>query len=169
MAETVKKDVQRFFHINVNCTDFDRSLAFYRLIGFDIILDFDDRPGPPRTFGQVGLGPILGLPNDCDGRAALLSLTDDLRAMRLDLIEWKQPVEPRRRRRNLAEPGMARICLKARDADSVHARLVAAGHEPYSAPTRISLGGSFIKVFCVEDPDGVVIEFMEFLGSDDQS
>ncbi|MGO4841147.1 VOC family protein, partial [Rhizobiaceae sp. 2RAB30] len=83
MAETVKKDVQRFFHINVNCTDFDRSLAFYRLIGFDIILDFDDRPGPSRTFGQVGLGPILGLPGDCDGRAALLSLTDDLRAMRL--------------------------------------------------------------------------------------
>ncbi|WP_170984615.1 VOC family protein [Rhodoligotrophos defluvii] len=170
MATADQKDVHGFFHINVNCTDFERSLAFYRLIGFEVVLDFDNRPGPRRSFGEIGLGPILALPDDCDARAALLSLApDDPRAMRLDLIEWRSPREPNERRRSLAQPGMARICLKTRDAQAVHARLASAGHKPYSPPIRISLGGSLIKVFCVEDPDGVVIEFMEFLGRDPQS
>lgn len=169
MTETAQKDVHRFFHVNVNCSDFDRSLDFYRLIGFEIILDFEGRPGPRLSFGERGLGPILGLPDDCDGRAALLSLSDDPRAMRLDLIEWKRPLVASEERKGLAQPGMARICLKARDADSVHGRLIAADHKPYSAPITITLGGSLIKVFCCEDPDGVVIEFMQFLGFDDQS
>lgn len=159
-------DVERFFHINVNCSDFDRSLAFYRLIGFEIILDFSTAPGSRRSFGQVGLGPILGLPDDCAGRVALLSLSDDRRAMRLDLIEWSMPKVAHRPRENLAQPGMARICLKTNDADAVHQRVVAAGYRAYSPPTRVSLAGSLIKVFCVEDPDGTVIEFMQFLGVD---
>ncbi len=159
-------DVDRFFHINVNCTNFDRSLAFYRLIGFEIILDFATAPGSHRSFGEVGLGPVLGLPCSCDGRAALLALSGDRHATKLDLIEWKSPVVPARKRTGLTEPGIARICLKTTDADAVHGRLRAAGHEPYSEPIPISLGGSRIKVFCVEDPDGVVVEFMQFLGVD---
>jgi catechol 2,3-dioxygenase-like lactoylglutathione lyase family enzyme len=159
-------DVDRFFHINVNCTNFERSLAFYRLIGFEIILDFAAAPGSHRSFGEAGLGPVLGLPGDCDGRAALLALSEDPNGARLDLIEWKSPVMPARKRAGLAEPGIARICLKTKDAEAVHARLRAAGHKAYSPPITVSLGGSRIKVFCVEDPDGVVIEFMQFLGAD---
>jgi catechol 2,3-dioxygenase-like lactoylglutathione lyase family enzyme len=164
MADRSPKDVQAIFHVNVNCTDFERSLAFYRLIGFEKILDFADAPGPPRSFGQTGLGPVLGLPDDCDGRAALLALSGDSGATRLDLIEWKTPRPPAERRKNLAQPGIARICLKTSDCDAVHARLGAAGHVAYSAPTRVHLGGGWIKVFCCEDPDGTVIEFMQFLG-----
>jgi glyoxylase I family protein len=164
MSDQPPKDVQGFFHVNVNCTDFEKSLAFYRLIGFEMILDFNDVPGPRRSFGEAGLGPVLGLPDDCDGRAALLTLSGDSGAMRLDLIEWKQPKLAAERRKNLAQPGIARICLKTRDCDAVHARLTAAGHVAYSAPTRVHLGGGWIKVFCCEDPDGAVIEFMQFLG-----
>jgi catechol 2,3-dioxygenase-like lactoylglutathione lyase family enzyme len=159
-------DVDRFFHVNVNCTNFERSLAFYRLIGFEVVLDFATTPGSHRSFGEVGLGPILGLPKNCDGRAVLLALSGDHRATKLDLIEWKSPRVPARKREDLAQPGIARICLKTTDADAVHARLIAAGHHAYSVPIQVSLGGSRIKVFCVEDPDGVVIEFMQFLGAD---
>jgi glyoxylase I family protein len=159
-------DVDRFFHINVNCTNFERSLAFYRLVGFEVVLDFATAPGSHLTFGEVGLGPILGLPGNCDGRAALLALTDDSRATKLDLIEWKSPIVSECKRENLAQPGIARICLKTLNADAVHARLTAAGHNAYRPPIKVSLGGSLIKVFCVEDPDGVVIEFMQFLGAD---
>jgi glyoxylase I family protein len=159
--------VERFFHINVNCSDFDRSLAFYRLIGFEILLDFATAPGSHRTFGQVGLGPALGLPDDCDGRAALLTLSDDRHAMRLDLIEWKSPVVPHVPRTNLAQPGMARICLKANDVEAVYARVTDAGYRTYSAPVSVSLAGSLIKFFCLEDPDGTVFEFMQFLGLDE--
>jgi glyoxylase I family protein len=163
-APAVRKDVHRFFHINVNCTDFDRSIAFYQAVGFEIVLDFDNQPGPRRTFGEIGLAPILRLPETADARACLMALQpDDFSATRLDLLEWKSPVEPAERRRNLAQPGVARICLKTFDADAVHDRLAALGHEPYTRPIRIQMGPSDIKVFCCEDPDGVVIEFMEFL------
>jgi glyoxylase I family protein len=164
MAGRSRKDVQRFFHVNVNCTNFPESLAFYRLIGFEKILDFDDDASPVQSFGQAGLGPVLGLPDDCDGRAALLALSDESGATRLDLIEWRRPKPPALRRKSLAEPGIARICLKTNDCDGVYARLSAAGYIVYSAPARVHLGGGWIKVFCCEDPDGAVIEFMEFLG-----
>ncbi|WP_158969976.1 VOC family protein [Chachezhania sediminis] len=162
-------DVERFFHINVNCSDFDRSLAFYETVGFRVLLDFEDAPPPRRTFGEIGLGPVLNLPADCDGRAALLTLSDDPRAMRLDLIEWRVPQEEAPPRRTLAQPGMARICLATRDALAVHARLQAAGYDSYSAPVDTALGGSLIRVFCCEDPDGTVIEFMQFLGPETPS
>jgi glyoxylase I family protein len=164
MVNESRKDVQRFFHVNVNCTNFARSLAFYELIGFETVLDFDDTPGPVRSFGQAGLGPVLGLPDDCDARAALLALSDDSGATRLDLIEWRRPKVSAERRKNLAQPGIARICLKTGDCEAVHARLSAAGYVSYTAPARVHLGGGWIKVFCCEDPDGTVIEFMEFLG-----
>jgi glyoxylase I family protein len=164
MVDQPAKDVTGFFHVNINCTDFARSLTFYQLIGFETILDFDDTPSPKRSFGQGGLGPVLGLPDDCDGRAALLALSDENSATRLDLIEWKQPKLPAAPRKNLAQPGIARICLKTSDCDAVHARLSAAGYTTYSPPTRVCLGGGWIKVFCCEDPDGAVIEFMQFLG-----
>jgi glyoxylase I family protein len=143
MADQSPKDVQRFFHVNVNCTNFAQSLSFYQLIGFDKVLDFDDTPGPARSFGQAGLGPVLGLPDDCDGCAALLALSGEGGSTRLDLIEWKRPKVSAERRKNLAQPGIARICLKTSDCDSVYSRLSSAGYVVY----------------------GTVIEFMEFLGS----
>jgi predicted enzyme related to lactoylglutathione lyase len=67
-------------------------------------------------------------------------------------------------KKSLAQPGIARICLKTSDCDSVYSRLSSAGYVVYSPPARVYLGGGWIKVFCREDPDGTVIEFMEFLG-----
>jgi catechol 2,3-dioxygenase-like lactoylglutathione lyase family enzyme len=152
-------DVASFFHINVNCSDFERSLAFYRLIGFEVVNDFSG----DATFGEVGLGPVLRLPPDCAGRAVLMKLKGDRHGPRLDLIELTSPREERAPPRTLAHPGVGRICLRTRDAQAVHARLSAAGHTCYTPPARVALGGSVIDVFCAEDPDGVVIEFMQFL------
>ena len=153
------QNVQRFFHINVNCSDFDVSLAFYQLLGFKVVLEFDD----DKSFGETGLGPILRLPDDCDGRAALLALGDQPGALRLDLIEWTNPVVADGRPPNLARQGFGRICLNVLDADRLYRDLVDAGQKPYTPPGRILLAGSDIKVFCIEDPDGVVLEFMEFV------
>lgn len=157
-------DVERFFHINVNCTDFEVSLAFYRTIGFEVVNTFEETPR--RTFGEIGLGPVLGLPENCDARAVLMQLPGDDAGTKLDLIEWGSPKVPPEKRRGLAQPGVGRICLKTKDADAVHVRLTACGYKPYTAPTQLRMGGSVIKVFCCEDPDGVVIEFMHFLGRD---
>lgn len=159
MTMATRGNVHRLYHINVNCTDFDVSLAFYQMLGFSVVLEFD----PLITFGEAGLGPVLRLPNDCQGRAALLALGDQPHALRIDLIEWRSPRTEKGPVPDLARPGFGRICLKLNDAKSMHAELLAAGYAPYSPPTRISLAGSDLSVFCVEDPDGMVIEFIEFL------
>jgi glyoxylase I family protein len=161
-----KKNALQIFHINVNCSDFERSLAFYKLLGFEEILDFSAADsGRPRTFGEVGLGPLFRLPADCDGRAKFLMLGDDQRATRLDLIEWKNPRPDPPPKRTLAHLGVARICLKVKDCADLHVKLKAGGYDVYSPPTLIDLGGTREYVFCCEDPDGVVIEFMQFVRS----
>lgn len=161
MSSTSDNNTLQIFHININCSDFDRSRAFYELIGFRPFLDFDSDTDR-RTFGERGIGKVLGLPNDAAGRAMLLALGDDPRATRLDLIEWKQPRSQPRPREDLTKLGLARICLKVKSCAAIYNALCSAGFEPYTPPTRIELGGSYQIVFCCEDPDGAVIEFMEF-------
>src|SRR5689334_8412825 len=92
-----RPNVLQMYHININCSDFERALKFYELIGFRRIVDFNRRNdgSATPTFGAGGLGPILNLPDNCAGRAALLALGDDPRATRLDLIEWQVPRSPK--------------------------------------------------------------------------
>lgn len=162
--EDAARNVLQIFHININCSDFERSLAFYQMLGFRPLVDFEEVTAEGRrTFGAKGLGPVLNLPDDCDGRACLLALGDDPRATRLDLIEWKQPRATSPGSRGMAQTGVARICLKVRDCNALYESLRAAGHRVYSPPTLIELAGSREYVFCCEDPDGVVIEFMQFV------
>ena len=150
----------QIFHVNLNCSDLDRSRAFYELIGFEVVNDF---AADPQSFAEIGLAPILRLPDDCDARAVLMALSDDPRATRLDLIEWQRPESERVPKGDLARIGFRRLCLKVRNCQDLHARLPAAGHRPYSAPREISMGGTRQLVFCTDDPDGTVVEFMQFL------
>ena len=150
----------QIFQVNLNCSDLDRSRAFYELIGFEVVNDF---AADPQSFAEIGLAPILRLPDDCDARAVLMALSDDPRATRLDLIEWQRPESERVPKGDLARIGFGRLCLKVRNCQNLHDRLTAAGHRPYSAPREISMGGTRQLVFCTDDPDGTVVEFMQFL------
>lgn len=155
----------QFFHINLNCKNLERAVDFYKLVGFRIVNDFESADSVEKapTFAEIGLGPIFGLPDDCEARAVLMALTDDPRGIRLDLIEWKVPESQTSAATNLAHIGFGRICLKLRDAWAMHRKLRAAGHVSYSEPILITMGGSRQWVFCCQDPDGVVIEFMQFV------
>lgn len=154
----------QIFHVNFNCTNLGRSRAFYESIGFKVVNDFSQvEPGQMRrTFAETGLAPVLGLPADCDGRALLLALSDGTRTTRLDLIEWIRPRSEPATRGNLARIGFGRLCLKVKDCHGLHARLAREGRTIYSPPVLLDLGGTRQWVFCAEDPDGIVIEFIEF-------
>ena len=117
----------QIFHVNLNCIDLDRSRAFYELIGFEVVNDF---AADPQSFAEIGLAPILRLPDDCDARAVLMALSDDPRATRLDLIEWQRPESERVPKGELARIGFGRLCLKVRNCQDLHDRLTAAGHRP---------------------------------------
>jgi glyoxylase I family protein len=165
-----KPNARQIFHININCTNLDRSRVFYELIGFKVANDFgaSSQGGPSRTFAEIGLARILSLPDDCDARALFMALSDDGHATRLDLIQWIRPHSAPHVRGDLARIGFGRLCLKVRDCQDLHDRLVAAGHAVYSPPIRIDMGGTHQLVFCGEDPDGTVIEYMQFLREPDQ-
>lgn len=163
--EIQQKNALQIFHININCSDLDHSRAFYESIGFKVVNDFAEpgADGKARSFAEIGLAPMLNLPADCDARALLLALTDHPRTTRLDLIEWIRPPSSRPTRGDLARIGFGRLCLKVKDCHALHTRLVQDGRTVYSAPVFIDMGGTRQLCFCCEDPDGVVIEFMQFL------
>ena len=168
MAQTASRgqNALQVFHLNINCSNLERSRAFYELIGYRVVNDFSASPkdgAQPKTFAELGLAPILRMPDDCEARALLLALSDDSRAPRLDLIEWIRPQSARRQRGDLAQIGFGRLCLKVRDCQDLHDHLSAAGHAVYSPPILLEMGGTRQLVFCCEDPDGIVVEFMQFM------
>ena len=60
--------IKSIFHININVTNFDRSLEFYKTLGFKVVLNIGEGANPANDKG-------LGIPNSV-GRAALLFRAD---------------------------------------------------------------------------------------------
>src|SRR5471030_2219512 len=73
----------RFFHVNVNVTDLDRSIAFYRLFGFEVVFR---QALDPETSRRTALA--FGRERN-DAEYALMRIGDDPRATCLDLVQWK--------------------------------------------------------------------------------
>lgn len=146
--------IKSIFHININVTDFDRSLAFYKNLGFKVVLNIGEGPNPANDVG-------LGIPNSV-ARAALLALGDDPRATRIDLIEWKQPKTEGAGYPHLYHAGAARIALFTKDLDEEYHRLKALGVECVSEPVVIQFPNKAgAKFFCFKDPDGTFLELIE--------
>jgi catechol 2,3-dioxygenase-like lactoylglutathione lyase family enzyme len=146
--------IKSVFHVNINVTDFDRSLAFYKLLGFKVVLDLGEGPNHGNDVG-------LNIANS-RARAALLSLGDDPRATRIDLIEWKQPRTAGESYPHLYHTGIGRIALFAKNLDEEYQRLKAAGVDLVSKPVVIRFGNKAgAKFFCFKDPDGTFLELIE--------
>lgn len=145
--------IKAIFHVNVNCSDLDVSKPFYENLGFQSVLDLP-------TGGDAKLAEGLAMPN-CSGRASIMMLDPtDARQARLDLIEWTDPVDERPPYEHLARLGINRIALWTFDLDDEYERLLADGVEFLSAP--MTMGGHS-KFVCFKDPDGTIIELIEFL------
>ena len=146
--------IKSVFHVNINVTDFDRSLAFYQMLGFKIILNIGEGPNKANDIG-------LNIP-DSVGRAALLALSDDPRATRIDLIEWKHPMTEGASYAHLYHTGINRLALFTKNLDEEYARLKAAGVEMVSEPVMMSAGKKAgARFFCFKDPDGTFLELIE--------
>ncbi len=93
--------IKSIFHVNINVKDFDRSLAFYQMLGFKVAFNVGE--GGNQAFEEG-----LRIPNN-RGKAALLILGDDPRATRIDLIEWKVPKTEGEPYPHLWHAGVARV------------------------------------------------------------
>ena len=147
--------LQSIFHININCTNFERSFAFYQTLGFKVIRDLGE--GPLRK-----INPGLRLPVEARARAVLMILGDDPRSTRIDLIEWKDPKTEGRAYPNLLHAGMARIALRTKTLREDYAALKAQGIAFWGEPILVKLKDGKEEGFvCYEDPDGIVIELIQ--------
>src|SRR5438067_13351465 len=118
--------IKSVFHVNINVKNFERSLAFYKMLGFKVVLDLGEGPNKGNAKG-------LNIPNS-RARAALLALSDDPRATRIDLIEWTQPHTEGAPYPHLHHTGVARIALFTKTIDDAYARLKENGVEMVSEP-----------------------------------
>ncbi|TXK40134.1 VOC family protein [Nonomuraea sp. C10] len=154
--------ITHLVHANVVCADFDRSFDFYtrvlgaRLIGrvfeFDAAADFQ---------------AILDVTGSVRCKAALLTWSDDDAATYLDLLcfadERGEPVP-----RTAKQPGLARLGLRVRDMTATLARIREHDVPVVAGPVTLTpMPGRHRHVLTIRDPDGTMLNLMEFpeLGS----
>ena len=144
--------VQSLFHFVVNASNFERSLAFYQLLGFKVLRDNRDVIWPAIVGENFGM-PVA------QGRGALLGLGDGEHHTRLDLIEWLEP-----RWTNPAGPVPRILALRTRNVRAAYADLKAQGVEFIREPRDPDPSIGVESVVCCLDPDGLVVELIEYIG-----
>jgi catechol 2,3-dioxygenase-like lactoylglutathione lyase family enzyme len=144
--------VSGLLHVNVNCSDFERSRAFYERLGFRVLMKVDKREAADVA-SAVGMhGYVV--------HGALMAHKD---GSVIDLLQWDSPVDERPPYDALNHLGIARIAMTTTDMDADIARLKAAGVAFISAaPASVPdpLGGK-TRFICFKDPDGTVLELVE--------
>lgn len=142
-------------HVNINCSDFARSEAFYRLLGFERLMDVAPTTSP-EVAAAVGMPPY-------QVRGALLALRTAAHPVIIDLLEWLVPRDEDTPYRHLYHLGIARVALATDDLDADMLRLQQHGVRFLSEPATVTLPGatSSSRFVCFFDPDGTVLELVE--------
>jgi catechol 2,3-dioxygenase-like lactoylglutathione lyase family enzyme len=142
------------YHTVVNCRDLDESVAFYRLLGFEVLNDRRDVVWPDFVAGIFGL-------RRAQGRGVLMVLPSDRDGPMIDLIEWLEP------RAEFPDPARAAdsvpriLAFRTRNVHQAQGALAAKGvrftREVYEPDEALGLVGSC----CCHDPNGNLIELIE--------
>ena len=140
-SHVAKLRVVALLHTCYRITDIERSVAFYRALGFEEIRRMPIRDEAVNVF--------LNQPGD--GESPRLELTYNFGVDRYEL-----------------GTGYGHIAITAEDLDATLAQLATQGIEPERPPYTIREGGS--RICFVRDPDGYRIEIVETVpeGSIDQ-
>ena len=141
-------------HVNINCSDFDRSLRFYELLGFQKVIDVPPK-NPLEVAAAVGMPPYTV-------KGALLILQNSKTPLMIDLLEWQEPTDNRPPYPNLYHLGIARVALSTNDLDSDVAFLKSEGVEFLSNPATVKIENQpETRFVCFKDPDGTILELVE--------
>jgi catechol 2,3-dioxygenase-like lactoylglutathione lyase family enzyme len=146
-------NIKGLVHVNINCSDFDRSIKFYELLGFQKVFDV-----PPKN--SIEVAAAVGMP-PYTVKGALLLLNSETPFM-LDLLEWQEPSDNSPPYPHLYHLGLARIALRTDDLDSDVTFLKSQGVEFLSEPASVQLDGQpETRFVCFKDPDGTILELVE--------
>lgn len=151
-------NIQGLVHVNINCSDFERSRAFYEKLGFDVFLEVPAR-NTPEVAAAVGF-------EQYEIRGALLRLRDARSPFVIDLLEWKEPGDASAPYDSLNHLGIARLAMASSDLDADLAELRRLGVEIVGEPATVTWNGRPSSRFvCFKDPDGTVLELVEHIAS----
>lgn len=144
--------VSRVFHLNVNCSDLDRSLAFYRdLLG--LTQSTHTAPEAPQP------GEAFGL-EQAQWDAWILTGDRGYDGVVLDLLEWQVP-PPAGSPPVASALGFSRLGFVCPDLDDAHRRLVEAGVDCFGPPHDVDVAGAPpVRAFVCADPDGTIVELV---------
>jgi catechol 2,3-dioxygenase-like lactoylglutathione lyase family enzyme len=146
--------LSRLYHTVINCRDLDESVAFYRLLGFEVLNDRRQVDWPDFVAGLFGLsrakghGVLMVLPSDPDGPM-------------MDLIQWVEPKAtfPDPAARKGVVPRI--IAFRTRNVHAAYAALSAAG-VVFTQPVNVPVAGlGIVGTACCYDPNGNIIEMIE--------
>jgi catechol 2,3-dioxygenase-like lactoylglutathione lyase family enzyme len=141
-------------HVNINCSNFERSLQFYERLGFRLAIEV-----PPTNTTQVAAA--VGMP-PYRVRGALLVLDTSRGPFMLDLLEWQEPRDDAAPYPHLYHLGIARIALATDDLEGDMARLKSEGVEFLSEPATVEIDGQpSTRFVCFKDPDGTILELVQ--------
>lgn len=172
------------FHFNVVCSDFDTSYDFYtKAVGMRPLTSsragtgvhpssepaltptptHAARPGEGRATTDDGpqIAELLGFEGSGLYRGAFLYFGSARGGPYLDLLQWQDNDPPvRRSPRNV---GLSRIAIRVDGMEEHLARLADHGVPTLTAPKELTLGVTRVRVVCFRDPDGVLLEYLEFV------
>jgi glyoxylase I family protein len=148
----LEPEIQRIFHFNINCTNLERTVPFYELLGFKVIYDFREGMKSQEMADAFGL-PVADL------KGVHLRIGDNEEATRIDLLEFVAPPPRGKPYDALNCTGVARVCLKTKGIWQMYERLKARGVSFLSEPKK--LPGTEVTIVCFKDPDGTFLELLE--------
>jgi catechol 2,3-dioxygenase-like lactoylglutathione lyase family enzyme len=149
-------ELQSVFHFTVSASDFERSLDFYQRLGFQLLRDNRDVVWPQFVADNFGM-------KRAQGRGSLLGLDAGETQVRIDLIEWLEPRDlPADQRPSPDERPPRIIAIRTKNVVAAYEALRARGidfiREPFHPDPELGVEA----VVCCTDPDGLIIELIEY-------
>lgn len=140
------------FHTGLTVTDLERSIAFYRLLGLEVIATQEKQGGY--------LAAIVGYP---DTHVRMAHLRAPGWPGVLELFEYVTPAGQSGGRLEPRDPGVTHVCYAYQDLERVYNRLVEAGVDTFVSPpqlidTGFNKGGFGLYL---RDPDGIPVELFQ--------
>ena len=149
-------ELQAVFHFTVNASDFEKSLDFYQKLGFELLRDNRDVLWPQFVADNFGM-------KRAQGRGSLLGLSSAEMQVRIDLVEWLDPLDvPAAERPSVDERPPRIVAIRTRNLVAAYETLRDRGiefiREPFHPDPKLGVLG----VVCCRDPDGLIIELIEY-------
>jgi len=146
-------------HVNLHVADLERSIDFYRRLGWELMIDMSRTE--PAKFERIDVNERVVYGGGL-GKVVILSLGDDPRcATKIELVEDVEPSSVPKPPRPPHEAGVHRLAIRVKDLDGTIALLRGRGIEIRDEPRVLFTMGGRQRYVLLADPDDNLLELIE--------